>query len=435
MASNLADRLFQIITMRISLFISALLLCSSLHAEYNSTTIKQYIDQWWQTAVEEMEEFGIPASISLAQGILESGAGTSRLATEGYNHFGIKCHSGWNGKRIYADDDAEQECFRKYRNAADSWRDHSDFLRGRDRYSALFFLQRDDYVGWAKGLRRAGYATNPKYANILIKLIDNHDLSRYDKMGREEITASTGRANSNSSEIEEDNRIALSGGVFWFNRIKTVYVQPGDNPTVIAKRHKIKKDWLLRYNDLNYTDVIKPGDKIYLQPKRKKGKQKFHLVKEGENLNYISQLHGVRLDALATRNLVEQEFKPAVGERIFLKKKRDNPPKAYIAPNPVIIQKKEAENARRKENLKLEDRVENTQLKNNTAKTSTNSSTLALPTPVKTESTTIFYTVEKGDTLYKLSQYFKQSVDQIKGWNGLEDNNISVGQQLIVGME
>ena len=145
------------------------------------TKTEKYIEQYSQIAVDEMNRYNIPASITLAQGILESGNGESRLATEGKNHFGIKCHSNWNGETIIEDDDEKGECFRKYPAVLDSYRDHSLFLSERDRYSFLFKYKTKDYKKWAKGLKKAGYATNPKYPTLLIDLIDGYDLSRFDK--------------------------------------------------------------------------------------------------------------------------------------------------------------------------------------------------------------------------------------------------------------
>ena len=155
------------------------LFSSFLAVAQNKT--ESYIVKYSQFAVDEMNMYNIPASITLAQGILESGNGESRLAVEGKNHFGIKCHSNWNGKTIIEDDDEKGECFRKYNKVADSYRDHSLFLAERDRYSFLFEYQKTDYKKWARGLKKAGYATNPKYPTLLINLIEKYDLSRFDK--------------------------------------------------------------------------------------------------------------------------------------------------------------------------------------------------------------------------------------------------------------
>jgi len=163
--------------MKRSVFILSII-CVVVASAQNKT--EKYIEQYSQIAVDEMNRYNIPASITLAQGILESGNGESRLATEGKNHFGIKCHSNWNGKTIIEDDDEKGECFRKYPTVADSYRDHSLFLTKRDRYSFLFKYKKTDYKKWAKGLKKAGYATNPKYPTLLINLIEEYDLSRFD---------------------------------------------------------------------------------------------------------------------------------------------------------------------------------------------------------------------------------------------------------------
>ena len=153
---------------------------SSCLSVFSQNKTEQYIAKHSSIAVDEMNRFGIPASITLAQGILESGNGESRLSMEGKNHFGIKCHDNWNGETIIEDDDEQRECFRKYDKVADSYRDHSLFLTERERYASLFFLSAANYKAWAKGLKKAGYATNPKYSTLLIDLIEKYDLSRFD---------------------------------------------------------------------------------------------------------------------------------------------------------------------------------------------------------------------------------------------------------------
>ncbi|MBC8510301.1 MAG: glucosaminidase domain-containing protein [Cryomorphaceae bacterium] len=161
-------------------FLLILFLFSSFWGFSQSKT-ENYISEYSSAAVDEMNRYSIPASITLAQGILESGNGESRLATEGNNHFGIKCHSNWNGKTIIEDDDEKGECFRKYDKVTDSYRDHSLFLTERGRYSFLFEYKKSDYKKWAKGLKKAGYATNPNYPTLLIDLIERYELYTYDK--------------------------------------------------------------------------------------------------------------------------------------------------------------------------------------------------------------------------------------------------------------
>ncbi|MFN5619849.1 MAG: glycoside hydrolase family 73 protein, partial [Flavobacteriales bacterium] len=167
---------------KIVILLSACLMALRSFAFSEETTRAQYIEMWKEEAIYQMATHGIPASITLAQGILESRDGNSRLAKEGNNHFGIKCHSDWEGKRIFEDDETRNECFRKYANARESFDDHSNFLK-KPRYAALFELESDDYKGWAKGLRECGYATNPDYAKLLIRIIEENELTQYDEVG------------------------------------------------------------------------------------------------------------------------------------------------------------------------------------------------------------------------------------------------------------
>lgn len=203
--------------------------------------IRNYIEQYKETAKDNMRSHGIPASITLAQGILESGSGNGKLAKEANNHFGIKCHTGWTGEKIYHDDDALQECFRKYRHASESFQDHSLFLTSRSRYSDLFLLKKDDYQGWAKGLRKAGYATDPKYPDKLISLIERYQLYRYDDevLGNttSEITAQdTSVTNLEESEEPEEN---------------THRVEQGDTLYNISKKYNITVDEIKELNNLS----------------------------------------------------------------------------------------------------------------------------------------------------------------------------------------
>ena len=198
--------------------------------------------------MEEMREYGIPASITLAQGILESGAGRGQLSRKSNNHFGIKCHTTWNGARVYHDDDEKGECFRRYEDPDDSFRDHSLFLTSRSRYSKLFDLKKSDYKGWAKGLKKAGYATDPKYPSKLISIIERYDLERFDKMvlgGKWE-------------PVQEEVSNASSDQVY--------VVSSGDTLYSIARRFNLTVDKLKAYNKLD-DNLISVGQTLYLQPK------------------------------------------------------------------------------------------------------------------------------------------------------------------------
>jgi len=266
----------------------------------------QYIDNWKDEAISQMATYGIPASITLAQGILESGDGNSKLAKQGNNHFGIKCHD-WTGKTIHKDDDKKNECFRKYPNAQQSFQDHSEFLSKRGRYSFLFDLKSTDYKGWAKGLKTAGYATNPKYPGLLIAIIEKNNLQQYDNM----VLASSGNTNSENASFmvaSLSKPTATKHSVYIHNNnIKYIKVRSGDTFYKISKEFGMHLGQIYKYNDFSDKNFIKEGDTIYLQPKRKKAKVESHTVKQNETLQDISQLYGIKLKALCKKNQIEPE--------------------------------------------------------------------------------------------------------------------------------
>lgn len=272
----------------------------------------QYIEQWKDEAIRQMHKYGIPASITLAQGILESGNGNSELAKYANNHFGIKCH-GWDGPGLYKDDDKPNECFRKYNNAKESFEDHSLFLKNKSRYAELFELKRTNYKGWAKGLKKAGYATNPKYPDLLIKIIEENNLSRFDleEESLQEIT--TPVLASTSSSTTNRHTVMLHQ-----NKIRYIVVKEGDTFYKIAKEFEIGLWQLYKYNDFYENDFIQPGDIIFIEPKRKRAKNKFYTVKAGETIESISQEQGVRLKSILKRNklTLEDELTPGMHLRM-----------------------------------------------------------------------------------------------------------------------
>ncbi|MFN3940666.1 MAG: glucosaminidase domain-containing protein [Chitinophagales bacterium] len=277
--------------------------------------VLDYIKQYRAIAVREMLTYGIPASITLAQGILESGAGKSELALKSNNHFGIKCHNEWVGEKVYYDDDAANECFRKYNHPQESFHDHSIFLTTRQRYAGLFALEITDYKGWAKGLKSAGYATNPQYAELLIQLIEDYNLHVYDKMSLadvEKLEKEEGTIVYIENKNDDKNAAAknVKAAVFYFNRIPTVLVQENDTPEKIARAHNIYVKRVLNYNDIAINTPLEPGTHFYLQPKRNKGKQKHHVVKEGETMWSISRDEGVALEKLYSYNLMVKGEEP-----------------------------------------------------------------------------------------------------------------------------
>ena len=262
-----------------------------------------YINQYKDVAIEQMNKYHIPASITLAQGLLESGAGKSELARKSNNHFGIKCHS-WDGKRTYHDDDEKGECFRVYKNVRDSYEDHSIFLATGSRYAFLFKFAQTDYVNWARGLKRAGYATSPTYADKLIEIIERYDLDRFD------------RPNSGKSRYLGPHKPYIA------NDIVYVVARQGDTMLSIAEEFGISKRKLIQYNDRYKGYVPVKGDIIYLARKHRKAKKPHvqHTVGDGESMHMISQRYGVRLDRLYKMNdATPDTYAPMVGDVIRLR--------------------------------------------------------------------------------------------------------------------
>ena len=265
-------------------------------------TRKQYIEQYSKDAITQMHKHKIPASITMAQGILESSNGNSRLAVKGNNHFGIKCHN-WDGKKIYEDDDKKNECFRKYDNVLASFEDHSLFLKKYNRYAFLFDLKITDYKSWAKGLKTAGYATNKKYADLLIKLIEENQLYELDK-------------------VEEAQSIVAgsSRNVYLHpNRIKYVISKEGETLLEIAKEFDMRLWQLYKYNDIENMYELTKGEKIFIQPKKNKGRVESHIVEDGESMRSISQFYGVKLKKLKRRNKHLSDFEIKSGFEIKLR--------------------------------------------------------------------------------------------------------------------
>jgi hypothetical protein len=282
-----------------------------------------------------MNEYHIPASITLAQGLLESGSGNSSLAVEANNHFGIKCHKEWTGMTYTYDDDEKGECFRKYLSPEESFNDHSLFLTSRPRYTNLFNLDILDYKGWAHGLKSAGYATNPKYAEMLIKIIEENELYLYDKNPvssdlyadiksgpiDEEVITSLGDqpidAKKNALEyveIAEGNRT-----IYINNGVRLTIARQGDDAKTIAKDLGIHAFQILMYNELGKHEIILPGAYIYVEPKKKKASEEFHVLGEGETMRDVSQSYGIKLKALYKKNYIIIGHEPAPGTKLYLK--------------------------------------------------------------------------------------------------------------------
>jgi LysM repeat protein len=308
-----------------------------------------YVNMYKALAMEEEQRSGVPASITLAQGLHESEAGMSELVKNSNNHFGIKCKEDWKGAVFYHDDDSRQECFRSYATAADSYRDHSDFLRQGSRYAFLFKLDPTDYEGWAYGLKKAGYATNIRYSQILIRLIKDYNLQQYTliaigKMAASEevvpggggvVVVGAGGAGSVDS-VKKDAAMAgpevsYPEGEFQINRTRVVYVQAGVSLLSIANRYEVSLGRLLEFNEMKEEDVLGKGQLIFLQRKRRGGSIEYHVVREGEGIYDIAQSEGVRLQDLLEMNQLASWEQPAVGERIYLQ--RSAPAKPRLVAN------------------------------------------------------------------------------------------------------
>lgn len=277
---------------------------------------EQYIYQYKDMAIREMQRTGIPASITLSQGILESGSGNSRLAREGNNHFGIKCHD-WTGKRIFEDDDLKGECFRKYRTADESFIDHSDFLVGKSRYAALFSLHPKDYKGWARGLKKAGYATAPDYAQRLISLIERYNLNQYDDISTQTMSE---YANTNTS-VSPIKYIPIKNRIRYRNNVPYFVVMEGDTYRAIERELGIKRKRIARYNDFQKHKPLVLGEPIYLKKKKKNTPRRYpiHIADGKETMHDIAQRYAIQFKILEKRNGMQDVRIPYEGQYILLR--------------------------------------------------------------------------------------------------------------------
>ncbi len=374
--------------------------------ELQSPAILEYIQSYAPIAIDEMIRTGVPASIKIAQGILETNAGRGELVIRSNNHFGIKCKSSWTGEKVFHDDDAEGECFRKYETAVESYADHSNYLKTQPRYSFLFNYDKNDYSSWAWGLKKAGYATNPIYAQTLIKYVERYNLNQLNKFEvspnqaelntlysliKETTTSSSLAFIASKNEVEEkeedqhSNEIQLEkkavekesypGGIFKVNGLKVIHVKKSTSALALAKKYKLQVSSLLHWNDLpNNTTMLKADQLIFIQKKRKTGASQYHLIKENEDIRDISQKEGVQLSSLLKLNKLKPGMMPKSGEKISLKAQRK-----YV---PQLIVK----------------------------------------TPV--------HIVKKGESLYTISKKYNVSIDSIKDANAIRNDDLQVGQKL-----
>ena len=411
-------------------------------------SIEEYINMYKDLAMEEMKRTGVPAAITLAQGILETENGNSVLVKKSNNHFGIKCKEDWKGPSVSHTDDAPWECFRKYSSAEESYRDHSNFLRTRKYYAALFDIDPIDYKAWAYGLKKAGYATNPQYAQQLIKYIENYNLQQYSliaigKMPRQEeifakaeqpvkqeiittkepeqkeainviqsapavviqtekpVIAETKKetvVNTPPAEtkttivqpVKEEKNIAYPQGVFKINETKVLFATKGSSLLAIAQQNNIPLNYLADFNDLKNSDVLESDQLIYLQRKRRQGEAQTHMVKPGESLYDIAQAEGIRLEALLQYNLLSNPSQQvAVGEILNLQGMAAQMPKL-----------------------------------------NTNNTSIAANTVTSSAAKT--HVVEAKETIYSISRKYNVPVNLLMDWNKMKSYDVKIGQELII---
>lgn len=321
-------------------FVSALMVAFAVSADSQTLNANyvNYINNYKDEAIAQMKQYKIPASITLAQGLLESAAGRSNLALASNNHFGIKCHTTWTGARVYADDDVAGECFRKYNTVLESYNDHSLFLINNKRYSSLFNLSTTDYKGWAKGLKAAGYATASKYAEQLINIIETYNLDQFDRGGYSALSGSSGRSSGSKKSNAASAAQAVGGAAgilllrnllgyvphntIQINGRECVRLNPGTTLRMLSREYKIPKINLRHFNELSRDFELTGGEIIFLEKKKARVSRKelrTHQVVEGESLWQIAQQHGVRLKPLMHRNNITADNPVAVGSVILLR--------------------------------------------------------------------------------------------------------------------
>lgn len=302
----------------LTLFLSFLFICSNISAQSAVRNYEIYIEKYSDLAIQHMEKYRIPASITLAQGILESGAGLSDLARRSNNHFGIKCHREWSGPRVFAQDDTPNDCFRSYGRVEDSYQDHSEFLVGSARYRSLFELSITDYKGWARGLQQSGYATDRAYANKLIKLIEDYELYRFDDKKYRRGVSRSQRAAIRSAE---SSRVSWTHQPYITHGLLYVIAVDGDTFGNIANEFGFNEKDLLKFNEVPEDFPLSEGDIVYFQKKKTRADKpyEYHTVQVGESMYSISQTYGIQLRNLYRLNKKSYEYIPEEGDILKLR--------------------------------------------------------------------------------------------------------------------
>ena len=394
--------------------VGSILLSGKMSFAQPAAIIQEYIETYREAAIEEMKRTGVPASITLAQGIHETDAGRSVLVKKSNNHFGIKCKSTWTGPSVSHDDDARGECFRKYESPMESYKDHSDFLRNGTRYASLFQLDPTDYPSWAWGLKKAGYATNPKYPHILIKLIEDYNLQDYTliALGKKtmlsgEVWASEKKVGTsdainvnNSNTTIPSKQVSYPAGIFRINETNVVYVSKGTPYLTIAQQYNIALKRLFDFNDMQPTENAATDQLVFLQRKRKFGNKELHSVVPGETLYQIAQEEGIRLESLLALNFLKEELQPAIGEVLYLQKPAPAMPRLATSQPKQVVALIESRNEI--ESISSEVAVNNY----------------------------LVHTVKPKETMYSIAKKYSVNMDDMLKWNDLQTPELKTGQQL-----
>ncbi len=413
-------------------------------AAQEKNRVEDYIHKYKELAMDEMVRTGVPAAISLAQGIIESGAGTTWLSLHANNQFGIKCKSTWQGESVSYTDDRRNECFRKYATIEDSWRDHSNFLKRNQRYRFLFYLDPLDYKAWAYGLKEAGYATSGRYAKQIIQTIQNYKLERFSRQGlarakenqpedefaavlnkkiQQENPRESASANQNHLTLAEQ-REAFPRKVFKINKREVIFLPEGTQLISIAEVHDIPLRRLVRFNELS-SDVLPKGMLIFLEKKRKKGDHPFHEVRNGESLHQIAQEEGIQLKWLLKRNHLASNSAIQPGETLALK--------GY---NTGSAESKTQEKSGFFGWLSKLFSGSHEEMEKQMAQQPPEPHEELPPQAVKTKTNApLVYNVKPGDTLYGIARKYNVTIDQIREKNNLKGNIIKVGQNLLIPQE
>ena len=387
------------------LFIISFTCSQTICAQSQYMTVAEYVAQYKDIAIREMKRMGVPAAISLAQGILETENGNSDLVKKSNNHFGIKCKSTWTAETVSHDDDAPGECFRVYKDAEESYRDHSNFLRGNARYAFLFKLDPRDYKGWARGLRKAGYATNPRYPEILIKNIEDNNLEQYTLEAVNEIPVFDGskytddpepkvisneiesigqnRSDVNSSNLSEPVKLTING-------CRALLVPKGTSLLAVATQNNINLNRLLEINELQKDGLLEKDQFIFLEKKQKQGTTDYEIAQQNETLYDIAQKNGMLLQSLYDFNQLSPADNIYPGTKILLRPPSENKIASVVQPvsSPNVDQTKIASSK--------------------------------------------IHEVQPKESLYAISKKYDVTVEQLKEWDNLKDDNLRIGQQLII---